>query len=412
MPAAAPPDSLAPEARLARYERLFADRGSPFAFVDLDAMWSNAAGMLVRAGDKPIRVASKSLRCAPLLRAVLDHDDRFRGLLTFTLPETLWLHEKGFADLVLAYPTADRAALARLAAITTGAPDTAPVVMVDSAAQLDLIELAAGGGPAIRVAIEADAGFWAIGGRLKIGAKRSPIRTPAQATQLAREIERRPGVHLAGLMLYEGQIAGLGDDAPGGPAALVKNQVIRQVQKASIAELAERRASIAAAVSHVRPLEFVNGGGTGSLHLTAREPAVTELAAGSGFYAPTLFDNYSSFDLRPAAIFALPVVRKPAPSISTALGGGYPASGAGAGDRVPAPYLPRGLRLDHFEGAGEVQTPLLGGPAGDLAVGDRVYFRHAKAGELCERFNSLLLIQGDEIVGEAPTYRGEGACFL
>ncbi|MFY9469481.1 MAG: amino acid deaminase/aldolase, partial [Solirubrobacterales bacterium] len=269
-----------------------------------------------------------------------------------------------------------------------------------------------GGGPAIRVAIEADAGFWAIGGRLKIGAKRSPIRTPAQATELAREIERRPGVHLAGLMLYEGQIAGLGDDAPGGPVARVKNQIIRRMQKASIAELAERRAAIAAAVSHVRPLEFVNGGGTGSLHLTAREPAVTELAAGSGFYAPALFDNYSSFDLRPAAIFALPVVRKPAPSISTALGGGYPASGPGAGDRVSAPYLPQGLRLDHFEGAGEVQTPLLGGPAGDLAVGDRVYFRHAKAGELCERFNSLLLIQGDEIVGEAPTYRGEGACFL
>jgi D-serine deaminase-like pyridoxal phosphate-dependent protein len=94
------------------------------------------------------------------------------------------------------------------------------------------------------------------------------------------------------------------------------------------------------------------------------------------------------------------------------LGGGYLASGLGEPSRVPSPHLPPGLRLDRFEGAGEVQTPVLGAAAAGLGVGDRVYFRHAKAGELCERFDSLHLVSGDRVVDEVPTYRGEGKTFL
>ena len=210
-------------------------------------------------------------------------------------------------------------------------------------------------------------------------------------------------------MAYEGQVAGVGDAAPG---RALRNAGIRRMQRASMAEIAERRAEIVAAVREVAPLRFVNGGGTGSLELTTREDAVTELAAGSGFYAPALFDDYSRFSLRPAAGFALPVVRRPAPGCVTALGGGYVASGASGADRLPEPWLPHGLHLDRYEGAGEVQTPLLGEVAVRLRVGDHVYMRHAKAGELCERFNSLYLIAGDAIVDEVPTYRGEGFSFL
>ena len=173
-----------------------------------------------------------------------------------------------------------------------------------------------------------------------------------------------------------------------------------------------RRAAAVAAVRALAPLELVNGGGTGSLHLTAREAAVTEIAAGSGLYGPTLFDAYRAFRPRPAALFALPVVRRPGPGVATALGGGYLASGPADSARLPRPHLPAGLRLDRQEGAGEVQTPLLGAPADALAVGDRVWMRHAKAGELCERFRSLHLIEGDRVVEEVPTYRGEGQCFL
>ena len=187
---------------------------------------------------------------------------------------------------------------------------------------------------------------------------------------------------------------------------------LRAMQALSARELAGRRAEVVAAVREVAPLRFVNGGGTGSLERTAAEPAVTEVAAGSGLFAPTLFDAYRAFHPRPAAMFALPVVRKPARSIATALGGGYLASGPGDRARLPVPYLPAGLRLDRQEGAGEVQTPLLGPAAARLAVGDRVYLRHAKAGELCERFDALHLLEGDRIVEQVPTYRGEGRCFL
>jgi D-serine deaminase-like pyridoxal phosphate-dependent protein len=402
-------------------ERIFAHVDAPFAFVDLDAMWSNAREMLGRAAGTPIRVASKSVRCRPLLAQVLDGDPGFRGLMTFTLPESLWLHEHGFDDLLIAYPTADRGALAELGRLESERP---PILMVDSVAHLDLIESA--GGPAarpVRVCIDLDVGWWPLGGRVKIGAKRSPVRTPEQASALAREIVRRPGFDLAGLMGYESHIAGLGDCplekasrrggrgprlAPGRAQA----PLIRQMKRRSAAEIAERRAAVVAAVSEVAPLPLVNGGGTGSIHTTREEDVITEITAGSGFYAPTLFDRYDDFRLTPAAMFAMPVVRRPSGGVATLLGGGYPASGAAGRDRLPAPHLPRGLRVDPLEGTGEVQTPVTGSAAVSLQIGANVYLRHAKAGELCERFNTLYLVRGDAIVDEVPTYRGEGRCEL
>jgi D-serine deaminase-like pyridoxal phosphate-dependent protein len=282
--------------------------------------------------------------------------------------------------------------------------------MVDSAEHLDLIDRAVGEVAApLRVCLDFDASFWLAAGRVKIGAKRTPIRRPEDARAFAEQIARRPSVRLVGMMSYEGHIAGQGDRIAG---ARLKSAVIARMQRASYDELRERRAAAVAAVAAVADLEFVNAGGTGDLHLVGGEPAITEATAGSGFYAPTLFDNYSRFTLEPAAMFAVPVSRRPGPGVVTALGGGYLASGPGAKDRMPSPYLPAGLTLDPMEGTGEVQTPLRGDAADRLRVGDHVYFRHAKAGELCERFNRLYLVQGDQIVDEVPTYRGEGHAFL
>jgi D-serine deaminase-like pyridoxal phosphate-dependent protein len=399
-----------PDQSHARYEEVLGEIEAPFAFVDLDAMWSNADAMLARAAAKPIRVASKSVRCRALLERALRRSERFAGLMTFTLPETLWLAEHGFENLLLAYPTADATALSELALRSAANPAEAPIVMVDCAEHLDAIESVLGTGAApVRVCIDVDAGWWALGGRLKVGPKRSPIHTVAQAVALAQEIERRPQVELVALMAYEGQIAGVGDRPPG---RRLRGAAIRFMQRRSAAELAERRGAIVAAIREFADLAIVNGGGTGSLELTAGEEAVTEVTAGSGFYAPALFDHYSRFSLTPAAGFALPVVRKPSPGVATALGGGYLASGGGDAARLPAPWLPAGLKLDAEEGAGEVQTPLLGAAAAELQIGDRVYMRHAKAGELCEHFASLHLVEGGEIVDEVPTYRGEGRAFL
>ena len=397
----------------ARLERATADLQAPFALVDLDAMWGNAADMERRAAPKPIRLASKSVRCRALQERVLAREG-FRGTLAFTLPEALWLAASGSRDVLVAYPTGDRRALRSLA---DGESTAAVTVMLDSVEQLRLLDL--GGRPSeaepVRVCIDVDAGWRVLGGRVRVGAKRSPVHTPAHAAELTSAILAREQLCLVGIMAYEAQIAGVGDMPKGNP---LRARAIAVMQERSARELAARRAAVVEAVAATLaaagapPLEFVNGGGTGSLERTAAEPAVTEVAAGSGLYGPTLFDAYRAFAPRPAAMFALPVVRRPHRGAVTALGGGYLASGAGDAARLPTPHLPAGLRLDRQEGAGEVQTPLLGAAADGLAIGDRVYMRHAKAGELCERFASLHLLEGDRVVDELPTYRGEGHCFL
>jgi D-serine deaminase-like pyridoxal phosphate-dependent protein len=389
-----------------RLERACAELTPPFACVDLDAFDANGGDLVRRAAGTSLRLATKSVRCRALQRRVLDGTPGFRGVLTLTLTEALWLAGHGFDDLVVGYPTADRAALARL--VSVQAPIT---VMTDAIEHLDLI--AATGATAerpVRVCIELDAGLRLLRGRVRIGAKRSPLHEPGELAAFAAEVLRRPELRLVGVMAYESQIAGVGDSPPGRRLGAT---LIRAMQAASARELRERRAAAVARVEELAgPLEFVNGGGTGSVESSAREAAVTEVAAGSGLFAPTLFDGYRAFTPRPAAFFAIPIVRRPSPGIVTALGGGYVASGAPGRDRLPQPVHPPGLRLDPREGAGEAQTPLVGTAAGKLRIGDRVWMRHAKAGELCERFTSLFLVRGERIVDEVPTYRGEGCCFL
>lgn len=381
---------------------------APFALVDLAAFRANAEDMVRRASGTPIRVASKSVRCRTLLADVLARPG-FAGVLAFTLPEALWLHSHGVRDIVVAYPTVNRRAVRALASDVEAAQEI--TLMVDDAAQLDLVDRVCppSSRPPLRVCLDLDASWRPLSRRLRVGARRSPLHGPRQAAEFARAIAARPGFSLVGLMAYEAQIAGVGD-APPGPR--LRALAIRGMQTGSGRELAGRRHAVVDAVRAVVDLEFVNGGGTGSLERTTRESAVTEVAAGSGLYGPALFDAYRSFTPRPAALFALPVVRRPGDGSATALGGGYPASGAAGADRLPTPHLPRGLKLDKLEGAGEVQTPLLGPAAEHLRVGDVVFFRHAKAGELCERFNTLHLVEGDRVVDSVPTYRGEAQAFL
>ncbi|MFI7586302.1 alanine racemase [Spongisporangium articulatum] len=390
-----------------------ADLDPPFGVLDHAAFSANADDLVRRSGGKPIRVASKSVRVRGLLREVLARPG-FAGVLAFTLPEALWLaagDDPVSDDVVVGYPTAARAALRTLAADPL--LRSRVTVMVDDVSQLELLAAAgAGPGAPVRVCLELDASLRLGGDRVHLGVRRSPVRTPAQARTLAEEVVRR-GFSLVGLMAYEAQVAGLQDDAGGSsPAAAARRRAVRLIQKRSMADLLERRPAVVAAVREVADLEFVNGGGTGSVQLTALDPSVTEIAAGSGLFTPTLFDGYTTFEARPAAYFALPVVRRPAPGIVTVLGGGWIASGPSGPDRSPTPVWPVGLDLVPTEGAGEVQTPLRGAAADSLQVGDRVWFRHAKAGELCEHLDTLHLVSGDRVTGELPTYRGEGRLFI
>jgi D-serine deaminase-like pyridoxal phosphate-dependent protein len=387
---------------------------APLAVVDLDAFDHNADDLLRRAAGRPIRVASKSVRCRFLLERVLARPG-FAGIMGYSMPEALWLAgewantDLAGTDILVAYPTVDHTALRALAA-----DDHARrliTIMVDSVAHLDLVDAALGAGhPDIRVCLELDVSWRPLFGRdlAHVGTRRSPVFTPAQAAALAKVIRDRPGFRLVGLMGYEGQIAGLGDQPAGSP---VLGAVLRWMQDHSSHELAGRRTEAVAAVAEYADLEFVNGGGTGSIETTGLDTSVTEVAAGSGLIGPTLFDNYRRFTPAPAVLFALPVVRKPRRRIVTVFSGGYIASGPAGKDRSPTPYLPTGLSLIGTEGAGEVQTPVTGGAARDLRIGDRVWFRHTKAGELAERFTEYHVIEGDRLTTTVPTYRGEGRSF-
>jgi D-serine deaminase-like pyridoxal phosphate-dependent protein len=393
----------------ARYDRATGHLDPPLAVVDLEAFDENAEDLVRRAGGRPIRLASKSVRCRHLIERVLARPG-FQGVMCYSLAEALWLHAAGTSDdLLVAYPTTDRKALRALAGDDAARQHV--TVTVDSPDHLDLIDKALGGDhPVLRVCLDLDVSWRPLAHRpvLHIGTWRSPLRTPAQAAEFAETILRRPGFRLAGVMGYEGQIAGLGDAPARQP---VRAQLLRLIQDRSARELRQRRAEAVRRIRALASLDFVNGGGTGSLETTAADDSVTELAAGSGLVGPTLFDAYRRFRPRPALLYALPVVRRPERNIATLFTGGYVASGTGTRDRLPSPFLPTGLRLTGTEGAGEVQTPVRGAAADGLRPGDRVWLRHAKAGELAERFTGYHVIRGDELLMSVPTYRGEGQCF-
>ncbi|MBM2618023.1 amino acid deaminase/aldolase [Actinoplanes sp. LDG1-06] len=390
-----------------RLDRATAHLETPVAAVDLAAFDDNADQLVARAHGKPLRVASKSVRCRTLLERVLARPG-WRGVMAYTLPEAIWLVRSGLTDDVLvAYPSVDRTALRELTTDTKLAD--AISIMVDHPSHLDLVDQVTppGDRPAVRLCLDLDSS-WRPAGGLHVGVRRSPVHSAGQASALARRLTARPGFRLVGMMSYEAQIAGLGDLPPG---RALRGRAIRLMQSRSFPEIVRRRTEAVKAVREHADLEFVNAGGTGSVAATGADPVVTEVTAGSGLYGPTLFDAYSAWRPTPAAFFALSVVRRPAPRIATVLGGGWIASGPAETSRQPTPWLPEGLRFKPDEGPGEVQTPLVGDVASTLRPGDRVWFRHAKAGELCEHVNELQLVDGESAT-PAPTYRGEGHAFL
>lgn len=416
LPPAAPPF----ERYAAALDRLTpAERSLPLGLLDLDAFHANAHAMAHRAAGVPIRVATKSLRIRRAVEEALTLPG-FRGVMAYSLAEALRWAREGRPDVLVAYPCADEAALTAL--LTSAEARAAVVVTVDHRAHLDLLEAlmrragvhpGQGGAdlPPVRVCLDVDTA-WRPLGRVVVGALRSAVRTPAQAGALAREITRTPGLRLSAVLAYEGQVAGVPDGAG------LHGLAVRAMKAGSIRDLAGRRPRIVAQVREVArdagaDLDFVNGGGTGSIRSTAAEGCVTELGAGSGLMTPASFDGYRGLGLRPASFFTRPVVRRPAPDVVTVAGGGWIASGVPGADRSPTVCWPAGLAHTRQEGAGEVQTPLRGAGARTLSLGDPVFFRHAKAGEPAEHLHAVAVYSGaeDAIVDLWPTYRGEGRMY-
>ena len=378
----------------------------PVAIVDLDAVDANVrifADAMRAHPEKKLRVATKSIRCPDLIRHVQRAlGDATRGLMTYTAEETEFWANEGERDLLLAYPTMnahDVAAIAR--ANETSA--TASAIVDDEAHLAPLANAAKKCSVEIPVVIELDLAYRPLGSLVHLGVRRSSVREPEDVVTLAKKIAGTQGLKFHGVMGYEAQIAGVGDD----------EAAARAMKVWSRAEVALRRSAVRDALERagLTPSLF-NGGGSGSIRSSVEEKALTEVTAGSGFLDSHLFDHYRDLALEPAIAFAVQVVRRPSPDFVTVHGGGFVASGKAGVDRLPVAWLPEGLALTSLEGAGEVQTPIANPAKIPIELGDPIFLRHAKAGELAEHFDEYLFVRGENVVARAKTYRGLGKVFL
>ena len=397
----------------AYYRNILAGHRLPLAFVDLDRFDANIAYVAAtqKESGKTIRVASKSIRCPALIRRVFEIGGSvYQGILAFTVEEGAMLSENGFDDIIVAYPTAQPSDLDLMAQLTTRGTNIS--LVVDSCEHLEsLAQTGRRFDVDLNACIEIDMSYRPLGSSIHLGVRRSPLRNASQAVAIARRAAELDGVKIHAVMGYEAQIASVNDDVPG---QRLKNVVLRRVKQRSMRELATRRQQVVTALQQAGcALKIVNGGGSGSLKATAMDLSVTEVTAGSAFFAPGLFRHFHDISFQPAAFFALQVTRIPTAGMVTCAGGGYVASGEVGPNKLPWPVLPPGMSYIGIEGAGEVQTPLkLPANAPPLTPGDPVFFQHAKAGELCERFNHLLLVKDGRVVDQAKTYRGLGFAFL
>jgi D-serine deaminase-like pyridoxal phosphate-dependent protein len=395
------------------YINAISDSRLPLAFIDMDRFDANVdyvATTQMNTG-KTIRIGSKSLRCTGLIKRIFETGgNAYQGILAFTVEEAEFLVRHGFDDIIIAYPSVQASDMKLLAGMTAQGKTVS--LMIDCPGQLDAMsETGKTSGVILKACIDVDMSYRPAGNKIHLGVRRSPLRTISDVMKLVKYSQSLSGVEIDSLMGYEAHIAGLEDDLPDQG---LKNKIKRLIKKLSVRELTKRRDSVVSALRKEGiTLRAVNGGGSGSLVSSGADPDLTEVTAGSAFYCPALFHHFKEVEFKPAAFFALQVVRKPAPGIITCHGGGYSASGPAGIDRLPVPVFPYGLKLLPMEAAGEVQTPLVlpeNGPA--INIGDIVIFQHAKAGELCERFNELYLIRSGKVVDKVKTYRGEGLAFL
>ena len=396
-----------------RYRDIFKGRRMPLAFVDLDKFDRNIAYVAsTQAGTgKKIRVHSKSIRCLPLIKRIFEiGGSAYQGIMTISVEETAFLANRGLDDFIVAYPTVQPSDMDLFAAITKQGARAS--LMIDSIEHLEVLSRAGEkAGVVLHACMDVDMSYRPLKTKLHLGVRRSPVRSPQEALVIARESRNHKHVEIDTIMGYEAHIAGLNDDTPG---KWMKNHVLRFVKKASVFELTRRRGKVVRALRNEGlDIRIVNGGGSGSLVSTGRDRSVTEVTAGSAFFAPGLFQHFKEVHFEPAFFFAIQVVRKPAPDMVTCQGGGYVASGSVGNDKLPVPVYPKGLTFLPLEGAGEVQTPfILPETCPELHLGDPVFLQHAKGGELSERFNEYDLVQGDRIVDTVKTYRGEGNAFI
>lgn len=388
------------------FDQAFKHIERPFAWIDLNAFDANIRFINHHIKDKNVRIATKSIRSIPLLKYLNEKLVNVSGFMTFTASETCYLLENGFDQLLIGYPVFEEQSVIEILHYIKKGYDVC--FMVDDIRQAKWLNtLAKRLDVDVGICIDINLSFDLP--LIYFGTKRSAIKSLQDLMDFLDLLKKQTHLHIEGVMGYEAQLAGIGDL----PLQKWKRPVIQQLQNASKKHIAKLRKDVVNFIlSEYGDLEFVNGGGSGSVDFTTRSTEVTEITIGSAFFNPSLFDQYSQLDLHPAVGFALRVTRKPEADVVVCHGGGYIASGAIGKDKQPVPYEEQSLDFLPFEGAGEVQTPLKIKNFHTINLGDTIYFRHAKAGELCERFEHLEAVRNGQHVDCFKTYRGEGKCFL
>lgn len=388
------------------YKSVFQQLKKPFAFVDLNTFDQNLEALVAQCGEKDIRIATKSIRSMVLLQRISNKIPNVCWMC-FSIDEAVMLAENGFDNLLVAYPSLQQKAVERVCEQIKKGKKI--YLMTDNVWHLkNLDAIALKNNVVLPVAVDIDVSMNFMG--IYFGVYRSSIRTTAQFKKYLDALPAYKNVTLKGVMTYEAQIAGVGDNSKG---KFFYNKIITFLKQKSLPKIEKTRAELKKQITEAGvTLDFFNGGGTGSLTHTSKDKNVSEITFGSGLFTPTLFDNYKDFKGSPATGFVLEVCRHPQKNVYTALGGGYVASGSAGIDKLPKIMYPKSAKLFTNEGVGEVQTPFKTQSPIDFESEGFAVFRHAKAGELCERFSFLYGFENQEKPIKIPTYRGEGYTFL
>lgn len=390
----------------------------PSAWLDLEALDHNIKLVNARTKAVNLRLATKSIRSIEVLNYIKDNSPNFIGLMSYAADESVYLLQKGFNNILCAYPTLDSESVAQTFQYTKRGATM--VWMVDRLEQVELLnQVAAVHDQVIELCLDINMSMPLP--KLYFGTKRSALINKKQLQRLLKSINNCNNVKVVALMGYEAQIAGLAEQVPG---KKMLSPAIRLLKQQSQKQVSKRRGSLVNWLNKQGvKLKLVNGGGSGSMDFTSSQPEITEITVGSAYYKPAYFDYMDSMAaFKPAAGFVLPITRQPEKGVITCHSGGFIASGSVGEAKAPVIHYPKGLSIRADEGFGEVQTPL------DIdtsivkkdnlpKIGEAVWFRHAKAGELCEHFNELICYRQQdqnstaEVVCTMTTYRGEGKCF-
>lgn len=402
------------------YQKAIALLNRPCAFLDLNHLEENINKVLADLKGKKLRIATKSIRSVAVLNDILkfiQHNsidkECVSGLMAYHPQEALDLARElkltDGQDILIAYPYMGQQLIEKT---LNQISDEKITFMCDLPEHLHLLaKLANEKNTTVRICLDLDVSTAFPG--LHFGVYRSSISSLAILKDRLDLISQHPQLKLVGLMGYEAQIAGVGELNPWN--FFLINFIVKFLKNISAKKVIRYRQEVLnLCQARGIELEYFNGGGSGSLKMDQQDHALSEVAAGSAFFAPHLFDYYRDLDLRPSLGVALEVTRRPRKNIITCAGGGYVASGSMSKDKFMLPVYPPDVSLLENEMTGEVQTPLKinAKSATDIQVGDSLFFRPAKAGEICERFNHLALIRNGVCEKVVDTYRGQGRCYL